>query len=347
MLDDTYITVKKIPTSQNERNVIRFFLFATKFIILHTGHFPALCDPTLLISIFNYSFKLQDIFYAHYKLPYAYMEKDEMTSFYKSCKLKATSGILEHDKQDESPLGYILQYIEMTGVSKNRVDRVLKQGQFIMFMKKEYFKKSVAIGKWISENLLKDVLAICDIPHHEFCQMLNHTDDIVALYWSHYQPVNSMEEFIECVQLPTKEMILKTIKILKQRMLVDNVIDIDDKNVIRDFVVEDDEDATLEEIELLFKCYLIIYLYSAPPKHISILYESITSKKFLLGYRGIKFSFSYDTSIEREYFMRVSSCYLEAEFYIVPQMLNSLLVDYDTFIYFMDAQLDSMKYNAL
>ena len=65
MLDDTYITIKKIPSSPNERNVIRFFLFATKFIILHTGHFPALCDPTLLISIFNYSFKLQDIFYAH------------------------------------------------------------------------------------------------------------------------------------------------------------------------------------------------------------------------------------------------------------------------------------------
>ena len=195
--------------------------------------------------------------------------------------------------------------------------------------------------------MLKDELAICDIPHHEFCQMLNHTDDIVALYWSHYQPVNSMEEFIECVQLPTKEMILKIIKILKQWMLVENVINIENKNDIRDFVVQDDEDATLEEIELLFKCYLIIYLYSAPPKHISILYESITSKKFLLGYRGIKFSFSHDTSIEREYFMRVSSCYLEAEFYIVPELLDSLLVDYNTFINGMDAMLDSMKYSAL
>ena len=150
MLDETYVTVKKIPISQNERNIIRFFLFATKFIILHTGHFPALCHPTLLISIFNYSFKLQDIFYAHYKLPYAYMEKDKMTIFYRSCKHKATSGILEKDEQDGSPLGCILQYIEMTGVSKNRVDKVLKQGQFIMFMKKEYFKKSVTIGKWIS-----------------------------------------------------------------------------------------------------------------------------------------------------------------------------------------------------
>ena len=347
MLDDTYITITTIPSSIKDKNVIRFFLFATKFIILHTGHFPALCDPTLLISIFNYSFKLEDVFYAHYKLPYAHMEKEEMRSFYKSCKDNGTSGIFRHHELDDSPLGCILQYIEIASVSKNKVDKALTKGEFIMFMKKEYFKKSVGIGKWIADNLLKDTLAICDIPHHEFCQMLNHTDDIVALYWSHYQPVNSMEEFIECVQLPTKEMILDTIKFLKQQMFVETLTDIEDKNAIRNVVVDDDKDATLEEIELLFQCYLVIYLYSAPPKYISILYESITSKKFLLGYRGIQFSFSHDTSIYREYFMRVSSCYLEAEFYIIPELLDSLLKDYNTFVIDMDAMLDSMKYSAL
>ena len=130
-------------------------------------------------------------------------------------------------------------------------------------------------------------------------------------------------------------------------MLVNNILYIEDKNVIRDVVVKDDEEATLKEIELLLKCYLVIYLYSAPPKHISILYESITSKKFLLGYRGIRFSFSHDTSIEREYFMKVSSCYLEAEFYIVPELLDSLLVDYNTFVIGIDAMLDSLKYSAM
>ena len=53
-------------------------LFATQFIILHTGHFPALFDPTLLISIFNYSCKLEEILYLPCKSPYKCLEKDEM-----------------------------------------------------------------------------------------------------------------------------------------------------------------------------------------------------------------------------------------------------------------------------
>ena len=71
-----------------DRKAILIFLFATKFIILHTGHFPALCDPRLLTSIFNYSLKLEDVFYAPYNLPYPFMESDTILKFAFCVKIK-------------------------------------------------------------------------------------------------------------------------------------------------------------------------------------------------------------------------------------------------------------------
>ena len=56
-----------------------------------------------------------------------FMEKDEMLEFYSSCRNKRTSGILNQEIADDSPLGFILQCIEMTGASKHKVDRELKK----------------------------------------------------------------------------------------------------------------------------------------------------------------------------------------------------------------------------
>ena len=119
-----------------------------------------------------------------------------------------------------------------------------------------------------------------------------------------------------------------------------------DKDIICNVVIEDDEEVTVNEIEKLFNCFLVICLYLAPPKLISCLYESITSKKYLLGYRRIRFLFNHDLSMHIEYFMKVSSCYLEAEFFIMEEINESLLFNYEMFSLCMDAQLDSLKYSA-
>ena len=74
----------------------------------------------------------------------------------------------------------------MTGASKQRVAKVLKKGQFILFIKKEHYKQSVHVGKWIAKELSCDSLSPCDIPPHEFCQMLNHDENPIALHWSHF-----------------------------------------------------------------------------------------------------------------------------------------------------------------
>ena len=116
-----------------------------------------------------------------------------------------------------------------------------------------------------------------------------------------------------------------------------------DKNIIREVVIEDDDKITVDQIEKLFKFFLVICLYLAFLKLISCLYESITNKKYLLGYRGIRFLFNQDLSAYREYFMKVSSCYLEAEFFIREEMNKSLLFNYNEFSLRMDTQLDSLK----
>ena len=146
-MDDTYITLKDILKISEDKQIICQFIFATKFIILHTGYFPALCDPTLLISIFNYSFKLEDVFYAPYNAPYLFMKNETMLQFHSTCKIKQSSRIFMQNITDDSPIGHILQYIDMTGTSKYKVDNELRRGKFVLFMKKEYYKQSVHIGK--------------------------------------------------------------------------------------------------------------------------------------------------------------------------------------------------------
>ena len=44
------------------------------------------------------------------------------------------------------------------------------------------FQKSVHVGKWISEEILGESFSECDISAHEFCQMINHNDNPIALY---------------------------------------------------------------------------------------------------------------------------------------------------------------------
>ena len=125
-----------------------------------------------------------------------------------------------------------------------------------------------------------------------------------------------------------------------------HIHEISDKNILRDIVFEDIDNITVDQIETLLKCFLVVYLYLAPPKQISLFYESVTSKKYFLGYRGIKLIFSHDRSMPKDYFMRAGSCYLEAEFYVMEEMNNTLLDSYDTFSIALDAQVDSLKHNT-
>ena len=111
-------------------------------------------------------------------------------------------------------------------------------------------------------------------------------------------------------------MIINIASYIKQILFISDLNKIDNKNIIRDFIIKDEDEITINEVEKLFKYFLVTYLYLVPLKPISSLYESITSKKYLLGYCGISFSFNHNCSIYREYFMKVSSCYLETEFFL-------------------------------
>ena len=212
-------------------------------------------------------------------------------------------------------------------------------------MKKEHYKRSAYIEKWIAKELLPSTLSACSIAHHEFCQIVNHLDNPLSLYWRYYQPINSIESVIECLELKGKEMIVSTVFFIKSNA-GSEINELADKNILHDIVFEDNNDITRDQIEQLFKCFLVVYLYLAPPKLISSFYESITSKKYFLGYRGIKFLFSKDNSNQRNYFMRIASCYLEAEFFICEELSNTLLVNYENFRIGFDAQLDSLTYNT-
>ena len=73
--------------------------------------------------------------------------------------------------------------------------------------------------------------------------MLNCNENPLAFYWSHYQPINTIEDFIEYLEIYAKQMIIDTVSHIKHI--------------------------------------------------ISSLYETITSKKYLLGYCRIIIIFKY------------------------------------------------------
>ena len=109
-------------------------------------------------------------------------------------------------------------------------------------------------------------------------------------------------------------MIMDTVSHIK-KITYCEINELVDKNMIREIIIEENDEISIHQIEKLFKCFLVMYLYLDPPKLMSCSHESITSKKYLLGYRGIRSSFNHDRSIDRYYFMKVSSCYLEANFF--------------------------------
>ena len=90
----------------------------------------------------------------------------------------------------------------------------------------------------------------------------------------------------------------------------------------------------------------MVYLYLAPPRIISSFCESITSSKYWLGYGGIKLIFNKDNSNQRLYFMRVSSCYAEVEFFLDEEFSYSLLENCENFRLSFDVQLDSLSYST-
>ena len=68
-----------------------------------------------------------------------------------------------------------------------------------------------------------------------------------------------------------------------------------------------------------------MHLYQTSSETIAIFYESIASKRILLGYRGIEFYFSCKKNNERECFMHVASCFQRAAFCIREEMLSTTL----------------------
>lgn len=67
ILDEKYVVIKEMHKTSSARSIISDFLFATKCIMLHTAYFPTLCNPALLIHMFNYSLKLDNMFIYYVK----------------------------------------------------------------------------------------------------------------------------------------------------------------------------------------------------------------------------------------------------------------------------------------
>ena len=57
----------------------------------------------------------------------------------------------------DDSLGVVKTYSEMINVSFERIDRELKKGTFMLFVKKHYFLDSIDVGKWIASELTQKV----------------------------------------------------------------------------------------------------------------------------------------------------------------------------------------------
>ena len=61
----------------------------------------------------------------------------------------------------------------------------LVQGTFETMCNEKYYKTPINLGVYIVEHVLEKVLYHSDIKAYEFCQMMNHDNDICEYYWAH------------------------------------------------------------------------------------------------------------------------------------------------------------------
>ena len=69
--------------------------------------------------------------------------------------------------------------------------------------------------------------------------MINYNDNPIMLYWSYFQIVNTIEDFLECLQKLSKVMIINTASYIKQILLISDLNEINNKNIINDFIIKD------------------------------------------------------------------------------------------------------------
>ena len=80
-LKDNHITTQKGPRSVFDNNKLRKNVATAQFIVLYAGNFPEFFDPTLLVSIFNHPWEVEDVFYAEHAIPHPIYEKEFMIDF--------------------------------------------------------------------------------------------------------------------------------------------------------------------------------------------------------------------------------------------------------------------------
>ena len=81
----------------------------------------------------------------------------------------------------------------------------MQNGSFENMCKEKYCNDSVIIGRYIAENLLEKVLDNLDIKPYEFCQMMNYEVGICDYYWAHYEKVNNLESFLNCLNAHSEQ----------------------------------------------------------------------------------------------------------------------------------------------
>ena len=180
---------------------------------------------------------------------------------------------------------------------------------------------------------------------HEFSQMLNHEACYIKNYWSHFQPVDNLDDFLQCTETSTLQVILDC-KSCTQNNFNTTIKEFNSDDSLRELVLNQNNMIFPKKLSHLFQLYLTIYLCQTSSDKISIFYESITSKRFLLGYRGIEFYFQCKKNNEREFFMHVASCFQLVTFYIHEEMLSTALQSYKFFKTGMDGNLDSIEYTT-
>ena len=274
------------------------------------------------------------------------MEKDFLrkSEIQRLCKFLHLTNLAGNVDPNSNP-GIIIQCCEMNDISKQRADRELKKGTFILFIKKLFFMGSVTVGKWIAKHIYTRALKHLGIKPHEFSQMLNHNSCYITTFWSHFQPFNGCEDFLNCTEEETLAIIMDAKSFIETHMEV-SIKDFADDEKLRCLVLNKDNMTFPKKLTFLMHLHVTMFLHQTDLQKISVFYESITSKKFLLGYRGISFDFVTKESQKRQFFMHVASCFKTVTFFINQEMLATTMQSYEFFEIGMNSNLDSLSYNT-
>ena len=117
------------------------------------------------------------------------------------------------------------------------------------------------------------------IEPHEFSQMLNHEACCIANYWSHFQPVDNLDDFLQCTETTTLQVILDSKSCIENNFSC-NMKEFNSVESRRELVLNQDNMIFPEKLKHLFQLCLTMHSHQTSSEKLLLFTKALQVRGF-------------------------------------------------------------------